>query len=145
MMSRFRGTLVGQIRQLFYLHPCSFSHEWICKLLITDCSLRSMSRIDSGVIVQLEELLPNRIDKRVEVSSWKISPADRLVEESITSQNIPVPGQADAPWRVARSMENPDRLVSHLERVTVLDVTVNLRRWRNLESHELAYTRLHRL
>src|SRR5712692_2664775 len=140
MMSRIRETLRGQIRWLPDLQPCGFSYEWICKLLITDCSLRSMPRIDSGVIVQLEELLPNRIDERVEVSSRKICSSDGLVEESITSQNVSVARQADAPGRVARSVKNADRLVSHLQRVTVLYVTVNLRRWRNSEPHELAHT-----
>src|SRR5213594_2927426 len=143
MMSRSRGTLARPIRQLFYLQPCRFSHKGIRKLLITDCSLRSMTRMDNGVIVQLEELLPNRMDERVEISSGKISPAYRLVEESITSQNIPVARQADAPGRMARSMEDPDRLVSQFQRVAVFQVAVNLWRWRNLESHELSYARLH--
>src|SRR5713101_7948132 len=101
-----------------------------------------MSRIDSGVIVQLEEPLPDRVNEGLEISTWKISPAYRLVEESITGQNIPVARQADAPGRMARSVENPDRLVSHLQRVAVFEVAVNLGRWRNLESHDLAYARL---
>src|SRR5260370_18176962 len=67
-----------------------------------------------------------------------------MIEERITSQNISVARKADAPGRVSRSMENPDRLVSHLQRVAVLDVTVNFRRWCNLESHELTYPTLHR-
>lgn len=91
-MSRFRETLAGEIRQLFYLQSCSFSHEWICELLITDCSLRSMSRIDSGVIVQFEEFLSNRMDERFEVPSWKIGSSDGLVEESIARQDPPVTG-----------------------------------------------------
>jgi len=144
-MSRPREILARQIRLLLDLQSCSLSYEWICKLLITDCSLRSMPRIDSSVIVQIEEFLPNRMNKRVEVSSWKISPAYRLVEESITSQNISVAIQADTPGRMARSVENPDRLVPQFQRVAVFEVAVNPWRWRNLESHELAYAQLHRL
>src|SRR5712691_1345387 len=104
MMSRPREILARQIRLLLDLQSCSLSYEWICKLLITDCSLRSMPRIDSSIIVQIEEFLPNRVNKRVEVSSWKIGSADGLVEESITSQNVSVAGQTDAARRMARSV-----------------------------------------
>src|SRR5712691_808050 len=110
MMSRFREILAGKIRQLFYLQPCSFSHEWIRKLLIADCSLRSMSRIDNGVIVQLEEPISNRMDERVEVSSWKISPAYRLVEESVAGKNVALAGQADTTRRMPWSVENLNSL-----------------------------------
>src|SRR5260370_16123696 len=67
-----------------------------------------------------------------------------MIEERITSQNISVARKADAPGRVPRSMENPDRLVSNFQRVAVLDVTVTFRRWCTLESHELTYPTLHR-
>src|SRR5712664_4226465 len=95
------GDIEGQIRWLPDLQLCGFSYEWVCKLLVTDCSLRSMSRIDSGVIVQFEEFLSNRMDECVEVSSRKIGSADGLVEESITSQDISIAGHADAAARVA--------------------------------------------
>jgi len=104
-----------------------------------------MSRIDRGVIVQLEELLHDRMDERVEVSSWKIGPSDGLVEESITSQYVTFAREADTSWRMSWSMEDTNLLVPYTLNITIFEVAVNLGWGWNFESHELAYARLHRL
>src|SRR5437899_12339231 len=112
MMFRFRDTWSGQIRRSPYLQPCGLPYKRICQLLITNRGLGSVAGIDNCIIVQFEESLPDRANKDLEVSPRKIGSADGLVEESITSQDVTVAGQADAAGRVTGSVENPNRLVS---------------------------------
>src|SRR2546426_2161120 len=96
-----------------FAEPCGPSYEWICELLIANRSLRSMARIDSGGIVQLEEPLSDRMHEGLEVSSWKIGSADGLVEQGITCKDVTVACEADATGRVAWSVENMNRSVCH--------------------------------
>src|SRR5437660_7114640 len=113
-MLRFRKTWSGQIRSLPSVQPCSLSYKRICQLLITNRSLGPVAGIDNCLIVQFEESLPDRANKGLEVSPRKIGSANGLVEESITSQNVTIAGQADAARRVTGRVKNPNRLVSQV-------------------------------
>src|SRR5216110_1021080 len=92
------------------MQPCSLSYKRIRQLLITNRSLRSVARIDSSGVVQLEEPLSDRMHEGLEVSSWKIGSADGLVEQGITSKDVTVAGEADAAGGMAWSVENVNRL-----------------------------------
>src|SRR5437667_10617613 len=102
------------------LQPCSLSYKRICQLLITNRSLGPVAGIDNCLIVQFEELLPDRANKGVKVSPRKIGSANGLAEESITSQNVTIAGKAYATGRVTGRVKNQDRLVYLFEGFSVL-------------------------
>lgn len=104
-----------------------------------------MAWINDSIIFELEQPISYRVYKRVEISSGKVGPADRLVEQSIPSEDESIADEADTARRVTRSMNNLNLGVPNRHRFSIIQKLVDLWRWRNRKSHELSDSTLHRL
>ena len=60
--------------------------------------------MNNGFIIKFEQDVFDGMDQRVEVSARQICSPDRLVEESVPSEDVAVSGEADTPGRVAWSV-----------------------------------------
>src|SRR5690606_29393781 len=102
--------------------------EGIVGALLAEGGHRPVARHEGDVVAQRPELVADRVDQVRMVAARKVRPADRAVEQDVAHDREPrLPMEEhDMAGRVARAMDDLERLFAEIHRVAVLEPAIGL-------------------